>query len=88
MYSLYCIPYLVYCIVYTIHYIFFNSIIVHFIFSDLGPHLTNLGAIRTHLEKQSLDESVSVDPLIQSTKAFQSLRSTHFADIQVYYYSI
>ena len=51
--------------------------------SDLGPHLSMLAVFRTHLEKSSLDESVTVDPVKHSAAQFLSLSNTHFPDIKV-----
>ncbi|XP_063689009.1 dynactin subunit 1-like isoform X4 [Bolinopsis microptera] len=50
--------------------------------SDLGPHMSMLSVFRTHLEKSSLDESVTVDPVKQSAAQFLALSNTHFPDIK------
>ncbi|KAL5270670.1 hypothetical protein ACHWQZ_G001387 [Mnemiopsis leidyi] len=50
--------------------------------SDLGPHMSTLDVFKTHLEKGSLDESVTVEPVKLSASQFTALSNTHFPDIK------
>ena len=45
--------------------------------------MSTLDVFKTHLEKSSLDESVTVEPVKQSASQFTALSNTHFPDIKV-----
>ena len=45
--------------------------------------MSTLDVFKTHLEKGSLDESVTVEPVKLSASQFTALSNTHFPDIKV-----